>query len=232
MAEERRRLLFSQGGGIPTDGLIAEYLFMNNTNDTSGSGNNASNTNITFTSSGLSGIVMAGAFNGSNSVGVIANAFTDFASLSVWVKEASSTGTIVSIGAQKLSSVYSLFDVMHVSTNIQAQFRSGSGTAHAGVQFANPFSSTWHHLVITTKGYDNTTNTDIKVYIDGSLISTTGMSTSGSKATILQKSLIGAFYDFESVYRIWFNGQMTALRLYDRELTASEVTMLYNEGTL
>ena len=52
---------FGQGGGIPRDGLIREYLLNGNSFDTSGNGQNGSDTNITY-------IDDYAYFNGTNSL--------------------------------------------------------------------------------------------------------------------------------------------------------------------
>lgn len=77
----------------------------------------------------------------------------------------------------------------------------------------------WHHLV----GIKNGSN--ISVYIDSSLIGTKSLN--GEKITGIYDLYIGALAGSSE----FFNGSIDELRIYNRALTAAEVTELYNQGT-
>ena len=86
-------------------------------------------------------------------------------------------------------------------------------------------NNTWYHLVGT---YDGSLSTSgIKIYVDGVLQSTTPDGSFGStpSATDLWKiGGDGASGNIENV----FNGSIDEVRIYNRELTPTEITNIYN----
>ena len=82
----------------------------------------------------------------------------------------------------------------------------------------------WHHIVAT---YDNPSET-MKIYIDG--IEKSSVSQPGSFGTIGTNEynlLLGVIYNGN----LWYEGRQDELALWDRALTAEEISEIYNDGT-
>lgn len=97
---------------------------------------------------------------------------------------------------------------------------NGSAFRFANVNSSSLSTSTWYHIVFTTSGSTN------NIYINGTLQTTanavqTNDSTSGA--------YLGCFNDGGS-NKAFFSGKMDEVALWTRELSATEVTELYNSG--
>lgn len=88
----------------------------------------------------------------------------------------------------------------------------------------------WHHLVITMD--ESSTSNDPVIYIDGASVAVTETLTpSGSTRSEVSRSLIvGNLLSNVSVYTEPYDGKIFDPRIYNRILTAAEVTTLYNGG--
>ncbi|HVV39359.1 MAG TPA: LamG domain-containing protein [Candidatus Paceibacterota bacterium] len=80
-------------------------------------------------------------------------------------------------------------------------------------------STTWHHLVATVTGGV------LSAYMDGALVNTTSMSSRGSNTLIIgdYTGSIGSFA---------FPGVVDDVRVYNRALSATEVSQLYQQGNV
>jgi len=99
------------------------------------------------------------------------------------------------------------------------------GTESDGVQGvdvgSNQNTGQWYHVVAT---HDGSTPT---LYLDGSQVGSTSIS--GSYATISQNLLIG---DSAAGYGNPWEGDIDDLRVYDKVLTSTEISNLYNNGSI
>ena len=97
---------------------------------------------------------------------------------------------------------------------------NGSTSYYDGnVSAISYLNNAWHNLVITYSG------TTIKLYINNSLIATyTSTVSAGTLGT--QTLKIGRLGDYSGFY---FNGSIDQVRIYDKALSAADVTTLYNE---
>ena len=217
----RRLINTQQGGGCTTDTLqilgdtscIATYRLNGDATDLSGNYNGTA-TNVTYVS-GLFGD--AGSFNGSSSeVTVSSNALNiNTISLSAWIKLSSLSGY------QQIISNYS-------TDNKGWGFRINDGgrlayTTEVGVIIGTTVLSieTWYNVVCTVSSSDNST----KLYINGSLDGSTTYTASlyGASNTNFH---IGSFGNVDVQY---LNGSIDQVRIFDRAITSTEVTTLYNE---
>lgn len=87
----------------------------------------------------------------------------------------------------------------------------------ASPEFTGGNNNTWKHVVITW----NTNSSEVKFYLNGSL-KTTGSLTLDDQA--ITKLDIG-----RRISSPYFTGSLDDFRIYNRILTPSEVTVLYNE---
>ena len=229
-------------GGIPRDDLIAEYLFDTNADDTSGS-TNVHNGTLVGDAAVSSGVLT---LDGTGDYVTIADAddfsFTDGAgtdeafSISIWFK------STIAPAAQQL---VAKFDD-NVAVEWYMQIIGGGNAGKVALTVADgsgdnlpritAFSSnaysqnTWIHAVATYDGGE--VNTGIKIYLDGSLetMNTGGVGSYVGTANTGTRVLLGA-RDLNSSPGVFFTGDMDNVRIYkDKELTASEVTELFNEG--
>ena len=111
---------------------------------------------------------------------------------------------------------------------------SVSGEAiRARADAASLSSNTWHHVAATYDG--STSHTGIKVYTDGSLtVSTNGEVNSPGEEYIRQRAtttplIIGATEDLANANRR-FEDRIADVCVFNKELSATEVSELYNSG--
>ena len=227
---------------VPRDGLIAEYLFDTNADDTSGS-TNVHNGTLVGNAAVSSGVLT---LDGTGDYVTIADAddfsFTDGAgtdeafSISIWFK------STIAPAAQQLIAKFN----NNVAAEWYLQTLGGGNAGKVALTVADgssdtsprisAFSSnaysqnTWIHAVATYDGGE--VNTGIKIYFDGGLetMNTGGAGTYLGTANTGARVLLGA-RDASGVAGVFFAGDMDNVRIYkDKELTASEVTELFNEG--
>ena len=94
------------------------------------------------------------------------------------------------------------------------------GTGGNGLAHTQTLSDGWHHVVGT---WDGTTGTNgMKLYIDGSLVGqrTSTQSSTGVSDTIRIARNSSTYY----------KGSIDEVKVYDKELSATEVLKNYNNG--
>jgi hypothetical protein len=105
-------------------------------------------------------------------------------------------------------------------------FFSSSGTTNMfGVAKANIPLNTWTHIVITTEG---TVGQNVNIYINRNLV------VSGALTIDINNATDGAFALGNMAWTSWetggqFFGKIDDVRIYNRLLSPSEVSKLYNE---
>jgi len=106
------------------------------------------------------------------------------------------------------------------SNVIQFYIRKSDDSGNIGGSF-NSFTDTtnWNHLVGTWDG------TTLKVYVNKSAMATTYTGSGAVRVTTTQNSYIG-YYGNPPIY--YFDGKMSSLKIYNRALSASEITQNYN----
>lgn len=208
---------------VPTEGLMAEYLFEGDCKDTSGNSIDGTVVNASY-GVGISGSCLN--YTGTNSYFVTDNNYSTMKSISFWFNATQANGgCIIALG--HTSNHYAVFSVwIDSSSRIQVNF-AGYATRRdtPAVSLNN-----WHHVVITN---DSVTAgaTNLKVYVDGSQVTLTSESSSTSYTAGTGRSAFGGFFDNSNVpTRLFYIGEIDNLRMYNRILTADEVTVLYGEG--
>lgn len=166
------------------------------------------NANPTFSTDGGGSLVTTGIFGKSiNNSGISGSVAR---SMEAWVKFNSVAGNaVISIGGQSSSQLYEL---MAYSNNVIEHYW-GNFTSSATVLATN----IWYNIVIV---YDGTTNHYI--YINGVQV--------GFSATPTLNTSNTPIYIGPTVTSTWgaFDGKIAALRIYNRALTASDVTTNFN----
>ena len=228
---KRVRLLES----APTTGLLAYWPFSTASrsgstyNDVSGNGQHLTvNGTITddTTETKFSGCIDFGTADGNHYLKSSSNSFTDidsttgFAglSVSVWLKTGNSTQNqwIISEGT-----VNTRWAVFNEAANAP-KWRSTSG--YDIIQTGNILDGNWHHVVVTY----NHSNRLVQHYRDGSF---TNSGTVGGQASFTGGYLLvgqhSSLTGNTASYR--WRGKMAHMRLYNRVLTSSEVSTLYQQ---
>jgi len=217
-------------GEIPqSDKIIAYYAFSGNANDSSGNGYDGTisgdpqlttdrfgNSNSAYSFDGNGDWIYFGTDTlPTNNGGNISDAFT----ISVWAKSSSNStmdlfayGGMVSCGGGRYGAI------VRLGSNIQ--FNSCNNGFNTSASGKNS-DGNWHQYVFTWNGSNSR-----KVYIDGSLVS----SNSTSNVFRIQNTglVIGrGFMDWG--LGTTFNGSTDEMRLWNTELSSSEVQTLYDD---
>jgi hypothetical protein len=214
---------------VPSNGLVGWWPFNGNANDESGNGNHGTVNGATLTEDRLGNVNSSFNFNGYSSFIEIPSSpeieLSTQYTISVWLNATVwsfnapiDQHAIVSkidngdwYGGYEIRSI-SAGNLMH-SGNISSNFDIGLG-GYANLQ--------WHHVLVSYDGIK------VRSFINGVLVD------SIARSGTLQTSNIplrfgrrgGAGY-----YNNWFNGKIDDVAIYNRALTPSEITALYNGTT-
>lgn len=150
-------------------------------------------------------------------------------SMSIWAKQAA-TGGFKILGHQQDANLFTYCFVNSGNGVVNYVYETNNST-RIGRQTANnafPTDLAWHHVVVTWSG--GTGATSIKIYVDGTQADTTSLTTGtfANRQTNACTACIGGGSGVASV-NAW-NGIQDEAGFWDRELTAAEVTKLYNGG--
>ena len=215
--------LFAQ---IPTNGLVACYPFNGNANDMSGNGNHGTNNGASLTTDRFGTSNAAYVFDGSTSY--ISIPITQFLlnnySYSVWAyplsdPPANSMMPVLSIGGLGGDQDISTTDNYSTGGTVGWTFTNYNVSIPlvGWDQGTLPPINTWYHIVMTRD------NNYFKAYINGVLVNTQAVSgfpdySATPASNIGKRSHLNQF----------FNGKIDDILIYNRALTAAEVTTLYN----
>lgn len=199
---------------VVPDGLVGYYKFNNNTLDYSGKGNQTTSTQITYVNDHKSAANSAAAFDGTaSSLSTLVSGFSSSAmSISLWVKSSDSHNAAV-------GDSHNLFGITTSAPNYTIAFQSCSptaGTACDALATVTTDNTNWNHYVIS---YDGTTS---KTYLNGELKATKAMGLTVSSAVALN---MGAPWGYFS----YWTGNLDNVKIYNRAISASEVTQLFQE---
>jgi len=212
-------------------GLFAVYKGESNTNDSLGNYNGTPYGGLTY-SAGKSGNCFT--FNGTtgyiNLGDNIFNSFTSDFSISMWINVNSVSGNqaLFSNLSYNASNISNGFFVLLRSNSIYFELYNNNNTYEALTTGGYVSTGTWYHVVITRKA-----GTRSRIYVNGTLINsnTSTLNPTYDTSIIPIPSSIGAWkYDSSHVIS-YANGNIDELYTYNKELTSTEVTTLYNSGT-
>jgi hypothetical protein len=206
-----------------TCGLMASYEFDGNVTDGSPNGNNGTASNIEYVRDRKGNCNRAARFNGTNARVTVPNSASmqspdRFFSYSAWIKIKDwylSSGTKYAvIMAKTNTSNNGLFAAYINGTSNQLATRFGNGSVNHMYTFQ---LEKWYHITVTMD------NGNARLYVNGSFISQSNYTkTANNDATLPME--IGREIPGNTEY---FNGTLDDFRLFNRALTAPEVTMLY-----
>lgn len=215
---------------VPTNGLVSYWGFNGNANDSSGNTHNGTVNGATLTTDRFGNANSAYSFNGiSNSISVPAStAFTQNPiSYSFWFNKLGSGNpcsgneafqVVFSTGSSSQSRDVTL---SQGAPSYMGIFRSiPSGCEDQLTQQTNYTLNTWNHAVVTYEA------NVVKVYLNGAYIGSTSVTCPVTTANTT--CYIGASNPSIWACVAYFNGKIDDLAMYNRVLSASEVTTLYN----
>ncbi len=221
--------------GIPRTGLGAEWLLNGSLNDTVGT-NNGTATSVlggsqSFTT-GRKGVVNEALnLNSPDSsnyayVSFAPSPLTDISatqslSVSMWFNPsaASLAGTSLLIETLGLTNPEFNFNLELVTGTLNAGVgQSGVGGVSVP-SLVSPTANTWHHAVLVYDG----TSFQLSLYLDGSLQGQTTNTFTTATASSAGYVILG----FQTT--LAYSGLEEQIRIYNRVLSSSEVSMLYNE---
>ena len=208
-------------------GLVAAYGFDEaagtTLTDLSGSANHGTIAGATWTAAGRYGSALS--FDGVNDMVTVPDAasldLTNGMTVEAWVRPTALGNTWRTVGFKETSNYYSY--ALYASTGTGVPSGNGLvGTVDADVRAASSIpASSWTHLATT---YDGTM---LRIFVNGV-----------QSAQLLQ---VGALTTSSGAFRIggtaiwpeWFQGQIDELRVYNRALTAAQITadMAVSVGT-
>ena len=208
--------LFAVGsGGAATAGLVAAYSFNEGSGttvgDASGTGNNGTTSNTTWSASGRYGGALS--FNGTTSRVNVPNSsslqLTSAMTLEAWVNPNATTSKWRDV-------IYKGNDNYYLeATSSNSSKPAGGGTfggTNANVYgAAAPTANTWSYLALT---YDGTT---LRLYVNGTLVGS--QAKTGAITTSTNQLQIGG----DSLYSQYFSGLIDEVRVYNIALSAAAV---------
>ena len=228
---------------LPKTGLVGWWPFNGNANDESGNGNNGTVNGATLTKDRFGKLNKAYSFNGSSNI--IANSLSlKNLSFSIWFNPSANLITNLNTGHPPIGAELIGQGTQHIPTVTYSDFALGissynSSTNYFSFETSNLDLSTWtdynlgnvpinlinqwNHIVVTVDG------TTLRFYFNGTLSKTTTLSNSifhsGSPLSF------GSRYVYQSYsgngYVNFFNGSIDDIAIYNRALTASEITKIY-----
>ncbi len=220
--------------GSLTQGLVGYWPFCGNSNDDSGNGNNGTVNGATLTTDRFGNSNSAYSFNGaSNFIEVFDNNTLDISNnytLAAWFK-ISDYSTItpsdpfcVILGKARQSgwaSGYALYAVNGNTSNTYGRHQWG----HQGSPKQRSSSASldiWHNIICSYDG------SNLNLYFDGVLIKT--QTTTYTLANYSTPLFFGREFDNTTTWNRYFKGQLDDIGIWNRALTPSEVTQLYNQN--
>ena len=214
-----------------TDGLVSYYKFDGNANDSVGS-NNGIVHSATVTSSGK--INQAYDYNYNSGTQYISysstelnqNTFNNDYSVSLWVKPnafpSSDWYTIINKSYTSHTSPYYQFLLKAQSNGFQFLFTDSSNNSAQTIDY-NTSTIKWYHLIFTY----NSTAKQFNIYVDGI---NRGNLIVGNHTNYNTYITTGILSNLTTNSKYQMKGSIDEMGFWNRELSASEVSTLYNSG--
>lgn len=204
-------------------GLVAWYTFEGNAQDLSGNANHGTTNAVTYPIAGNG--AQTGLFNGTSSHVVIPRSIQDDFTVALWMKATGTGGT----GTQWWSGDGMVDGEVNGSAadwglsllNGKVAFGIGA-TDITFASTSNVNDGQWHHIAATRKSISGV----IQIFVDGAL-QTSGTGPAGAR-TAPPFLRIGSLQTGAAAS--FFNGGLDGVRLYNKVLTATEITAISSAG--
>ena len=219
---------------IPTNGLVAYYPFNGNANDVSGNGNNGVVNSATLTTDRFGLSNSAYNFDGVNDYIQTINSGPSGTGITVsfWLKSSSRirNTNILEYGGTQWGSYFNatLNDWAGNSNCYGITFQIGGALISRGNTLGLD-SNMWHHCVLILPANASSLN-DVSFYINGNLLSgVCSYANYGAPApsiSSINQIRIGRGWQRDGYYK----GKLDDIGIWNRVLTQSEITALYNQA--
>lgn len=206
-------------GGIPTNGLIAEYLFNGDANDSSGNDNHGILSGATLTTDRNGNAYSAYSFDGidDNIISSSESFKTQDMTLSIWVKKIGDVGQIWGYSSPQAYYGYRLtWGRMQLTAEI------GGGIAYIDALDKPNLGTDWVHFVFTKESGGN-----MSLYING--VVNDIVPDVDAVWTDVMSFYIGMMPHTYVNSQAYFSGLIDDIRLYNRALIEEEIISLYND---
>ena len=221
MLSDIKSITFKTYPAIPTQGLVAAWLFDGSAIDASGNGNNGTVNGATLASDRFGSSNKAYYFGGNATIQGSTSSFnfgTGPFSISVWIKTNSTSGGGILTTHDAASAKYSNVGIYIAGSNlgfadIDINNGAGSATNFNGRKLTD---SQWHQILVIRTG------ATAKLYVDGVLDFTDNLTQNPNNSTTF---IIGSSYN-----TAYFTGTIDDIRVYNRTLTDTEIGLLYHEN--
>jgi hypothetical protein len=211
---------------------IAAYWSLDSTGftDSSGNGYTLTSNNVVLNSPVTVGTGKVGGcavFNGTNYLSSTSVPSTNLSevTVSVWVKndgsKIASYPDVVSLGQMNNGTRFEV--LLNTDNPYKTLLSINNGAYLLGDNTINILDGNWHHIVAT----GSSTASQAKLYIDGTLINT--ISISSLSINLNYTSIGDCIYAPGTINR--FVGSVDEVGIWNRALTSTEVTSLYNSGS-
>jgi len=214
-------------------GLYAVYKAESNANDSLGVYNGTAQGGLTYTT-GKSGNTFT--FNGTTGLIELPNSSFDFMgdfSISAWVKIPSTPSTSGYIFSNYNFDVTTSYGyVLYINTNRTISFFVGGLVGSSTVTSTTTLAlDTWYHVAVKRDSVAKRSDLYINGVLEAQAINT-GL-TIGYGTRAIQPTIGATRNNNQGVLTIsnYFNGNIDEVNLWTKQLTATEVTELYNSGT-
>jgi hypothetical protein len=217
---------------VPTNGLVGYWPFTGNANDVSGNGNNGTVSGATLTTDRFGNANDAYDFDGiTNKITLPPNSNiqgNNPRTISSWFtlnNLSNHTHTLYKGGANGLGYDFSIWIIC---ANNQVKFQIRRYTDDIRTNYFNIPINQWHSLIVT---YDGTNDFQTKIYLDGQLITNFEIAPTGlTYNTAPTTPEFGHLTDQQGDDH-YMIGKLDDIGIWDRALTAQEITSLSNSNT-
>lgn len=218
-------LPFTANAALTTN-LVSYWNLDGNSNDSVGT-NNGSDTSVTY-SSGNGKIVQGAGFNGSSSkIDLVVNSlnYSQPMTVAAWVKTSSaSSGEILSTYNYTGGGNYGWQCAITATGKAILDVRDSVGTDYQATGATSINDGNWHYVVCLWNG------TTGSVYIDGnSTADGTGTMPTASSWPYGYATIGAAKYNSSLTFQ-YYTGNIDEVGIWNRALSTSEMSQLYNSG--
>jgi len=234
------RAIEVSASSVPRKGLVAEYLFSGNANDSSGNKAHGTVHGATLAEDRFGNKDQAYSFNGEDqwieAVDSVLTNSLDAMTISVWIKPAAfGEGDMVLVSKQPsgycssnpsptTSNHAGLFDleIGKKTFFFASQVNSGSSTEGIIEPCPDLLGGKWHHVVIVA---DNATKT-LNLHVDGKKVSSNPIKQQFFRQATKEPLRIGFRKDSDGI-KNYYKGVMDDILIYDRSLKEDEIRKVY-----